>query len=215
LGSFSGGAMDTKKITKFAIDLARLFLYFLFRQKRLIDMTKLSPVAQKFVLHWGEMGTRWGINRTVAQVHALLLLSKKPVPAEEIAETLDIARSNASTSLRELQNWGIVRVIHTMGDRRDHFESMKDVFEMFRVIARERKRREVDPTARVLRECIEQNAKEKPADPYAQDRLEDLLKFFELVDTTYSQMEKLPTPAILKLAKLGDKALRMLGVSSK
>src|SRR5438552_6044616 len=115
-------------------------------------MTKLSPTTQKFVLHWGEMGTRWGINRTVAQIHALLFLSKKPLPADAIAHTLDIARSNVSTSLRELQNWGIVRVVHILGDRRDHFESMKDVFEMFRVIARERKKRDIDPTVQMLRQ---------------------------------------------------------------
>src|SRR3954451_23419813 len=102
-------------------------------------MNDLSPIAQKFVLHWGEMGTRWGINRTVAQIHALLFISPEPLPAETIADTLGIARSNVSTSLRELQNWGIVRIVHVLGDRRDHFQSLKDVFEMFRVIARERK----------------------------------------------------------------------------
>src|SRR6185295_15433491 len=117
-------------------------------------MKDLPPVAQKFILHWGEMGTRWGINRTVAQVHALLFLSERPLPAEEIATTLGVARSNISTSLRELQNWGIVRIVHVAGDRRDHFESMKDVFAMFRVIARERKKREIEPTIHVLRDCI-------------------------------------------------------------
>ena len=98
----------------------------------------LSPVEQRFVLHWGEMGTRWGINRTVAQVHALLFLSPKPLHAEEIATTLAVARSNVSTSLRELQGWGIVRVAHVLGDRRDHFESVKDVWEIFRIVAEER-----------------------------------------------------------------------------
>src|SRR5258705_1102101 len=97
-------------------------------------MTKLSPVQQKFILHWGEMGTRWGINRTVAQIHALLFLSPTPLNAEEISATLGVARSNVSTSLRELQGWGIVRVVHMLGDRRDHFESMKDVSEMLRII---------------------------------------------------------------------------------
>jgi DNA-binding transcriptional regulator GbsR (MarR family) len=178
-------------------------------------MTKLSPIAQKFVLHWGEMGTRWGINRTVAQIHALLFLSKKPLPAEEIAQTLGIARSNVSNSLRELQNWGIVRVSHVMGDRRDHFESMKDVFEMFRVISRERKKREIDPTAHVLRECIAELSKSKPADAYTRDRLADLLKFFELANNAYAQMEMLPTPALLKLARLGNKGLKLLGVTRK
>src|SRR5437763_12712551 len=99
-----------------------------------------SSVAQKFIPHCGEMGTRSGINRTVAQIHALLFLSPRPRPAEEIAATLGIARSNVSNSLHELQNWGIVRVVHVLSDRRDHFESMKDVFEMFRVITRERKK---------------------------------------------------------------------------
>ena len=115
----------------------------------------LAPLAQKFVLHWGEMGTRWGINRTVAQIHALLIISDRPRRADEIAETLGIARSNVSTSLRELQNWGIVRLVHFSADRRDHFESMQDIFEMFRVIARERKKREVDPTVRALRDLFE------------------------------------------------------------
>src|SRR5437867_3235988 len=103
-------------------------------------MPRLSPVVQRFILHWGEMGTRWGVNRTVAQIHALLYVSPRPLPAEEIAETLSVARSNVSTSLRELQSWGIVRVVHVMRDRRDHFESMKDVWEMFQVILGERKR---------------------------------------------------------------------------
>src|SRR5918995_2827107 len=100
----------------------------------------LTPIQQKFIVHWGEMGTRWGINRTVAQVHALLFLSPRPLNAEEIATTLGVARSNVSTSLRELQGWHIVRVTHILGDRRDHFESMKDVWEMFRVIVEQRKR---------------------------------------------------------------------------
>lgn len=177
-------------------------------------MTNLSPVAQKFVLHWGEMGTRWGINRTVAQIHALLFLSEKPLPADEIAQTLGVARSNTSTSLRELQNWGIVRVVHVMGDRRDHFESMKDVFAMFRVIARERKKREIEPTLRVLRECIDESGKPKSAAPHTRDQLTELLNFFEIATNAYEKMEKLPTPAILKVAKLGDKALKLLGIAA-
>ncbi|MGH9704912.1 MAG: GbsR/MarR family transcriptional regulator, partial [Candidatus Acidiferrales bacterium] len=114
--------------------------------------SKLSPVTRKFILHWGEMGTRWGINRTVAQVHALLFLSPEPLHAEEIAQTLSVARSNVSTSLRELQAWRIVREVSVFGDRRQHFESMKDLWEMFRIILEERKRREIDPTITVLRE---------------------------------------------------------------
>jgi DNA-binding transcriptional regulator GbsR (MarR family) len=177
-------------------------------------MKDLPPITQKFILHWGEMGTRWGINRTVAQVHALLFLSEKPLPADEIAKTLGVARSNISTSLRELQNWGIVHVVHVIGDRRDHFESMKDVFAMFRVIARERKRREIEPTLRVLRDCVAEAGKPKAAAPYTRERLADLVNFFEIATTAYEQMEKLPTPAVLKLARLGDKAFKLLGIGA-
>ena len=178
-----------------------------------MNTTKLDPITQKFILHWGEMGTRWGINRTVAQIHALLFLSPSPLPADEIANTLGIARSNASTSLRELQHWGIVRVVHIAGDRRDHFESMKDVFEMFRVITRERKRREIDPTIDMLKDCIADTT--KSTDHYTRDRLEDLLKFFELAHTAYAQTERMPTSALIKLAKMGDKALRLLGLTKR
>jgi DNA-binding transcriptional regulator GbsR (MarR family) len=177
-------------------------------------MKDLPPVAQKFILHWGEMGTRWGINRTVAQVHALLFLSEKPLPADEIAGTLGVARSNISNSLRELQNWGIVRIVHLAGDRRDHFESLKDVFAMFRIIARERKKREIEPTLRVLRDCIAEASKPKAAAPYTRERLADLVNFFEITTNAYDQMEKLPTPAVLKLAKLGDKAFKLLGIGA-
>src|SRR5213079_619553 len=169
---------------------------------------KLSPVAQKFILHWGEMGTRWGINRTVAQIHALLFLSPLPLPPEKTAATLGIARSNVSNSLHELQNWGIVRVVHVLGDRRDYFESMKDVFAMFRVISHQRKKREIDPTLQVLQRCIAEAGKPKSADRYIRERLTDLLQFFELAETAYLQLEKLPTSALLKLAKTSDKALR-------
>jgi DNA-binding transcriptional regulator GbsR (MarR family) len=176
-------------------------------------MANLSPVAQKFILHWGEMGTRWGINRTVAQVHALLFLSENPLPADAIADSLGIARSNTSTSLRELQNWGIVKIVHVLGDRRDHFESMKDVFAMFRAIARKRKKREIDPTVQVLRDCIAEADKPKATDPHIRSRLSELLDFFELAGAAYERLENLPTPAVIKIAKLGDKALRLVGIA--
>ena len=135
--------------------------------------TSLSPVQQRFILHWGEMGARWGINRTVAQVHALLYLSPRPMHAEEIASTLSVARSNVSNSLRELQGWGIVRLSHVLGDRRDHFESMKDVWQMFEIILAERKRREVDPTFEMLRHCLDEMQGEK--DPYTAERINSRL----------------------------------------
>ncbi|MCX7220909.1 MAG: MarR family transcriptional regulator, partial [Burkholderiales bacterium] len=103
---------------------------------------ELSATMQKYVLHWGEMGTRWGVNRTVAQIHALLFLANQAITAEDIAETLGVARSNVSNSLKELQSWGLVRLIHLAGDRRDHFLALQDVWEIFRIIMEERKRRE-------------------------------------------------------------------------
>ncbi len=123
-------------------------------------MKPITPVQQKFILHWGEMGTRWGINRTVAQIHALLFISPEPLNADDIVETLGVARSNVSTSLKELQSWGIVRMVHILGDKRDHFESIKDVWELFRVVLNERKRREIDPTMQMLDECIAEAEKE-------------------------------------------------------
>lgn len=168
----------------------------------------MSPVAQKFVLHWGEMGTRWGINRTVAQIHALLYLSPKPLTAEQIADTLGVARSNVSNSLKELQAWGIVKVVHVLGDRRDHFESMKDVWEMFRTILDERKKRESDPTLHLLRQVV---AESKGEDPQTRQRLADMLQFFELMTTWYEQTRAMPTPAVIKLCKLGDKVTKLLG----
>jgi DNA-binding transcriptional regulator GbsR (MarR family) len=176
--------------------------------------SRLKGAVRKFILHWGEMGTRWGISRTVAQIHALLLLSDHPLPAEEIAETLQIARSNVSTSLRELQNWGIVRLVHMHGDRREHFESLKDVYEMFRIIARERRRREVDPTIGLLRGCIAEAEKPKSSDAYTRDRLTQLLEFFELATSSFDLVEKLPTQSLLKIAKMGDKAVRLLGIGT-
>ena len=170
----------------------------------------LTPLEQKFVLHWGEMGAKWGINRTVAQIHALLFLSEKPLNAEDIASRLNVARSNVSTSLRELQGWGIVKVVHILGDRRDHFESMKDVWEMFRVIVDERKKREADPVLSMLRDAVVEAKKPGAADAYTRERLADMLQFFELMTSWTEQTRKLPTPAIIRMVKMGDKLARLL-----
>jgi len=176
-------------------------------------MHKLSSVQQKFILHWGEMGTRWGVNRTVAQVHALLYISPQPLNADDIVETLDVARSNVSTSLKELQGWGIVKLVHVLGDKRDHFESMKDVWEMFRVVLDERKKREFDPTMRMLHECLLEAEKDKAADPFTQERLRELYKFFETTTAWYAQVRRWPTAAMLKFMKAGDKVLKVLGLA--
>ena len=171
----------------------------------------LTPLMQKFILHWGEMGSRWGINRTVAQIHALLYLSAKPLHAEEIAETLSVARSNVSNSLRELQGWGIVRIVHVMGDRRDHFESMKDVWEMFRVILDERKKRETDPTLQLLRECVAESKKSGAAEPQVKQRLAEMLDFFEMMTNWYEQTRRMSTPAVQTFARMSDKVAKMFG----
>lgn len=175
-------------------------------------MNTLTPVQQKFILHWGEMGTRWGINRTVAQIHALLYLSPKALNAEEIAETLTVARSNVSNSLKELQGWGIVKLVHVLGDKRDHFESMKDVWEMFRVVLDERKKREIDPTLTMLRECLIELEDEKAKDTYTGERIHAMRDFFETTTAWYQQIRTWPTNAVVRFVKLGDKVLRLLGI---
>ena len=177
-------------------------------------MFKLTGVQEKFILHWGEMGTRWGINRTVAQVHALLYLSPRPLNAEEIAEALSVARSNVSTSLKELQAWGLVKVIHDIGDRRDHFESMQDVWEMFRVVLDERKRREVDPTMALLKECMAAAEQAGSEENYSKERLAQMLEFFETMSSWYEQMRGMPTDCAVKFAKLGGKIQKLLGLAS-
>jgi DNA-binding transcriptional regulator GbsR (MarR family) len=174
----------------------------------------LSPVQQKFVLHWGEMGSRWGINRTVAQIHALLYISPGPLNAEDIAETLGVARSNVSNSLRELQSWRIVKLVHVLGDKRDHFESMKNVWEMFRIVLDERKRREIDPTIALLEECIAEVGKEKHADKNTEERLRELHRFFRTTTNWYMQVARLPTAALVKFLSAGDKVLKSIGIAS-
>jgi DNA-binding transcriptional regulator GbsR (MarR family) len=171
----------------------------------------LTPIQQKFILHWGEMGAKWGINRTVAQIHALLFLSDKPLNAEDIATTLGVARSNVSNSLRELQGWGIVKVTHILGDRRDHFESMKDVWEMFRIIVDERKKREADPVLNMLREAVTEAKKPGAADAYTRERLADMLQFFDLMTSWTEQTRRLPTAAVIRMVKMGDKIAKLVG----
>ena len=170
---------------------------------------KLNPVTQRFVLHWGEMGSKWGVNRTVSQVHALLYLAGKPVPADEIADTLEVARSNVSNSLKELQNWNLIRIVHVMGDRRDHFETSTDVWELFRTVVRERKEREFDPTINVLRDCLgsQDLAKEDAA---TQQRIKETLALMESLSSWGDQMLKLEPATLMKVMKLGAKIQNLL-----
>ena len=170
----------------------------------------LSPTLSRFVLHWGEMGTRWGVNRTVAQIHALLYITGRPMHAEEIADTLAVARSNVSTSLRELQGWKLVKLVHLAGDRRDHFETSTDVWELLRTVVRERQHREIAPTVQVLRELLADPAISKdPAD--AKRRMRETLELLETLTAWSDEMLRLDTETLTKVLKLGARIKKLLG----
>lgn len=169
---------------------------------------ELDPISQKFVLHWGEMGSRWGVNRTVAQIHGLLFLAERPINAEEIAETLGVARSNVSTSLKELQSWGLVSIAHLLGDRRDHYVAVQDIFEVFRLIVEGRKRREIDPTVTVLRDCVLQADEATPKGVL--HKIEEVLRFTEALNDWYEDMKKLKPGSWFQLMKMGAKVHTLL-----
>lgn len=164
---------------------------------------KLTPAVEKYVLHWGEMGTRWGTNRTVAQIQALLYLSPRPLRADEIVELLSVARSNVSTSIRELQSYGLVKMTHVLGDRRDYFESLHDVWELFRVIIEQRKQRELNPTLSMLRKCAGDVAKEEQTDEVTKERIRNMLQFVETTSEWYENIQAVPTSTLQKLMHLG------------
>ena len=168
----------------------------------------ISPTAQKFILHWGEMGTRWGVNRTVAQIHALLYLSDRPLAADDIVETLGVARSNISTSLKELQSWKLVRVTHVVGDRRDHFTALQDVWDIFRVILEERKRREIDPTLTVLRECAIEGTQDAELENETLARMQAVL---EMLSASFQDYQHLSPQTLQRFLKMGGKVARLLG----
>lgn len=171
---------------------------------------ELTPTLSRFVLHWGEMGTRWGVNRTVSQIHALLYITGRPMHAEEIADTLGVARSNVSNSIRELQSWNLVKLVHIAGDRRDHFETATHVWELLRTIVRERQRREIAPTIEVLRELLADPAISKePAD--AKLRIRETLELLETLTAWSDEMLRLDTETLTKVLKLGAKIKKLIG----
>lgn len=176
---------------------------------------QLSPLTQAFVLHFGEMGSRWGINRTVGQIYALLYLSAPvPLAADDIVEALGVSRSNVSMSLKELQGWNLVLLRHIPGDRRDHFTTPDDVWQILRVLAEERKKREVDPTLTVLRELLMQ----KPAseqDSHAQARMGEMHALIEQLTTWYEDVKKLETERLASLLALGSKITKLLDTTEK
>lgn len=172
---------------------------------------QLTPAAKKFVLHWGEMGQAWGINRTMAQVHALLFIAPEALDAEEISHLLDVSRSNVSTSLRELITWGVIKRVHVIGDRRDRFEALKDVMETFRVIMAERKRREMDPTITLLEHCVQEARQGGAEEDYTREQLEKMLEFTRMVTAWYSQIDRLPTSALRRLFSGGARLAKLFG----
>ena len=173
-------------------------------------MESLGPAAEKFVLHWGEMGTRWGVNRTVAQIHALLYISPEPLNAEQIARTLSVARSNVSASLRELQRWGVVTVAHVLGDRRDYFNSLQDTWEMIKRILEERKRREIDPTLQLLEACLSECEESRPADDTVRRRLQEMFGLFQTMDSWYREVMSLPGDEVKRLMRMSRQVRKLL-----
>ena len=175
---------------------------------------ELSPIVQSFVLHFGEMGSRWGINRTVGQIYALLYLSPQPMCADEIVDALGVSRSNVSMGIRELQGWNLVLLKHIPGDRRDFFTTPDDVWQILRTLAEERKKREIDPTLSVLREVL-MEAPLDDSDRYAQERMKDMYSLIERLTNWYDDVKKLDTDRLTSLLALGAKVTRFLETTDR
>jgi DNA-binding transcriptional regulator GbsR (MarR family) len=174
------------------------------------DSKKLSPAIEQFILHWGDMGDEWGVNRSVSQIHGLLYLSESPLTAEDIAEQLAMARSNVSNSIKELLSWNLIRRVPILGDRRDHFEAETDIWEVAARIAAGRKAREIDPAIEALRAFVADAAGDPNISPVASRRLKEMLAFTETVDGWFTQMLKVPRPKLVALLRLGAKVVSYL-----
>lgn len=174
------------------------------------------PEAEAFILHWGEMGTNWGVNRSVAQIHALLYLSDRPLNAEEISDTLRLARSNVSTALKELQSYSIVRRQHVSGDRRDHFVAETDLWELLMRISAERKRREIDPTIELLARLKSEITERKDVPAHVRERIGRMHEFISTLANWYDQVRRLPKPTLVTLMKLGARVAQFIpGIKNK
>jgi DNA-binding transcriptional regulator GbsR (MarR family) len=176
-----------------------------------LSSMKLMPASEKFIAWWGEIGTKWGVNRTAAEIHALFYLHREPLNAEDIAAALAVSRSNVSASVRELESWGLISPVHFRGDRKQYYEAIKDPWEMFRLILDERKRREIDPTLVTLRACLGEITQSAPGDTYTQERLRVLLEFFEVMIPLYNELRRLPRGPIQILTKLTAKVREVIG----
>ena len=170
----------------------------------------LAPAIERFVLHWGDMGGQWGVNRSISQIHALLYLSERPITAEEIAEALGLARSNVSHSIKELLSWDLIRRVPVRGDRREHFEAETDVWEMFIRIAAGRKEREIDPAIAALKLCLSDADADPKVHAVARKRLTDLLGFVETLETWHAQMLTVPKSKLAALIRLGARIVNLL-----
>lgn len=174
----------------------------------------LPPLTQKFVLHFGEMGSRWGINRTVGQIYALLYASARPLNADELGEALGFSRSNVSMGLKELQSWGLVRLIHQPNDRREYFQAPEDVWAIFRTLAAERRKREIDPTLSMLRDAL----MEQPSgadDIHAQERMRQMHSFIEMMTDWLDDVQKMDSETLASLMKMGAKVQKLLEMKDR
>ncbi|MBB3225154.1 GbsR/MarR family transcriptional regulator [Pseudoduganella umbonata] len=174
----------------------------------------MTPLVQTFVSHFGEMGSRWGINRTVGQIYALLFVTERPMHADDIGEKLGISRSNVSIGLKELQAWGLVRQSRLPGDRREYFTSLGDVWEIFRVVAAERRRREVLPTLSVLRESLLVKAG-TPDDAFAQQRMREMHELVDMANTWFDDMQRLSPESMAQLMKMGSRVQKLLSAKDR
>lgn len=174
------------------------------------EITKLPAALERFVLHWGEMGGFWGVNRSVAQIHALLITADGPMTAEDIAGALEMARSNVSNSLKELLNWNLIRRVPVRGDRRDHYEAETDVWEVASRIAAGRKAKEIDPAVATLRACVAEAENDPTVSPTALKRLREMLEFTETMDRWYGQITTVARPKLMALLKLGARIAALI-----
>jgi DNA-binding transcriptional regulator GbsR (MarR family) len=174
----------------------------------------LPPLIQSFVLHFGEMGSRWGIARTVGQIYAVLFVAAEPLCADDIVERLGVSRSNVSMGLKELQSWNLVRLKHVPGDRRDFFTTPEDIWTIVRTLAEERKKREIDPTLSVLRELLMQQPASE-AERHAQGRMKNMHEIIELMTGWHADVEKLETERLIQLLSLGSKVVKVLEMKDR
>ncbi len=176
---------------------------------------KMTPVTQDYILHWGEMGSRWGVNRTVSQIHALLYLSPEPMNAEDISETLSVARSNVSNSIKELLSWGLIETAHVLGDRRDFYRAHTDTWDMLMTIVEERKKRELEPTLAMLRRCVAEMERDKETPKEVKDKISNMLGFLTQLTDWFEDVKTLSRPTLIALMKMGAGITRLLPKSKR